>query len=876
MKKVIIILFTTILIFASEYGQIVGKVVDKKTGEPLSGAIITVQETEIRTVTDENGEYIIPFLRAGTYVTLVNAISYDVYEYLNVQVRSDKTTVLNLAMRPHIINEDSHVLNMKEQLIDFSQTSSSQTIISEEIERLPVTTIDELIRIQPGIVESELGLHMRGGDADEMVYYVDGIATSASVNLSAVEEIQVISSGFDAEYGDALSGVVNIVTKNRRELSGNACYLTDEMLSENKSNFGYNQYDLSLGGPITSRFRYFFSGDFMLTDAFQEALYKIPSPRNDYHIMGKIQYLFPKGNITIAGFKSREQYVVWTPYTEPGNNLKYFENKPMTRTKNWAALTTWDYMLSPKTLASIKIGVNHFDKCYGNRDYEWEQENNRKWYDDYRFKAEHLIDYLLEGRLLVREVLIDSVMQYHEECTTRDVDALRNSPYGIEGIFYTYGDYPEWIYWNNNDMQIRTKITQSIGKNHELKMGIDYTHYDLKFYNNALPWVTNPFWDYYERTPYKFAGYLQGEIHIARVVTRLGARFNYFNANIPDYWPWWRWPYYPEDTLVSKTNFNISPRFGVAFPITDGIKFHFNYSHFYQPQTYLLPEHQKIVMFDFGSEIKLLKDLTFGFTTYFKTIYELVQVRPVYISFPWDYYYEYFITDRANVNGFEFDMQQNIFNTLTLGITYNLQFARYSEWDYYSTINGTDSSLIDIWLDHHEGQTLNARLVFELPENFGFFLLQDFTTSFVISFHSGHPYTLTDLKGNIIGAVNDSLMPGYWNINCKFSRGVKIGPAKLVLTGLIFNLLNTEQIIDVYNTTGSPDDHGIPDPSLSQFIYIAMSSSRYSPQTDHNHDGLISPVEMRDEYIAARDDLCEDPTNYKSPFRFRIGIGVEF
>ncbi|MGB7054394.1 MAG: hypothetical protein WBE28_03625, partial [bacterium] len=110
----------------------------------------------------------------------------------------------------------------------------------------------------------------------------------------------------------------------------------------------------------------------------------------------------------------------------------------------------------------------------------------------------------------------------------------------------------------------------------------------------------------------------------------------------------------------------------------------------------------------------------------------------------------------------------------------------------------------------------------------------------------------------------------------KLARRFRIGRANLVLSALILNFFNTRQVIDVYNTTGDPDKHGDPLPSVDQFANTAISSIYYSPQADYNHDGLITPIEARDAYVSALTDLFLDPTNYGSPLRIQCGIGIEF
>ena len=904
-----VLLSSVFFLFAGEYGRITGKVVDKETGEPLIGAEVIVEGIDLCVKTDERGEYNISFIRSGTYNIIATFLSYGPIRYTHVVVIADRTTTINFSTRPVILGVYAKLERApRKPLIDFSQTSSSQTIISDEIERLPVTTIDEIIKLQPEIIESDFGLHLRGGGYDEISYYLDGITIMspyytgwqhARINPSAVEEISIISSGYDAEYENALSGIVNIITKQgETKTKGHFHYLTDGLFSGDKLNFGYNFYDFSLGGPIpkVSQVRYFFSGDFMLTDAFQKALYKIPSPRDDFHLQGKISFLFPenRGNISVFGFKSREQWVRWSPYTESGNNLKYFDNRPMTRTKQWIGIVSADYVLTPRTLASVKIGMTHSDICYGNRDYEWEQDNNRKWYDDYRFKAEHLINYLVEGELPVRNVLIDSVMQYHKEYTKRDVEALRHSPYGIEGIFYTYGDYPKWTYECNNELQVRFQTTQDIGKHNKMKAGADYSHYELEYFNNDLPWWSNPHWDYYQGTPYKFAGYIQDKICFKRLTVRLGIRYDYFNPQTITFAE--PIDFINDSIIKADAITNFSPRLGFSLLATDRLRFCFNYGHYFQVPTFhylytvtdtavvrhnlviggatignILLKPQNTVVYEMGFESQLTEDIIFGFTAYFKNVHDLPAIREVMAS-PMPYF-QYFNVNERNVYGFEFNMQKRITNIWGVGITYILQQAEgtptYSYPDPYATVTLAP-------LDFDQKHTINITLDSKFPNNYAITPLQDFTSVFIISSSSGHPYTPEDLVGNQLGDVNSMRMSGFWNIDWKFNRRIRIGSAKLVLSGLINNLLDTKQIIDVYNTTGSPDDHGYPDPSLSQFGSISISSSRYSPQADHDHNGLITPVEMRDEYIAARDDLYEDPTNWKNPFRFRIGIGIEF
>ncbi|MGQ9816422.1 MAG: TonB-dependent receptor [bacterium] len=922
MKRLLALILATALLFGAEYGKITGRVRDAETGEPLIGADVIVEGTELGASTDEKGDYVILYVPAGTYVVTASYLGYDPFTYTQVIVNADQTTNLNFRLKPTVIEVEKVTVIAEKPPIVASQTQSGHSVTSQDISRLPVTTINQVVTLQAGVSTSNLGTHVRGGRPEEVTYYVDGIMTkvphtgaqSAQINASAVEEVSVVSGGYDAEYGDALSGIINVVTKEGgSKPSGSFRYLTDEVFFmdnlKNRLNYGYNFYDLSFGGPLpaVSRLRYFLSGELTLTDAYATALYKVPSPRNIYRAQGRLSYVMPnnKGKLTLSGFNSRDQYVTWSSLS-----LKYFENRPMSRTKNYILSSTFNYMFTAQTLFSLKAGITHYDRVYGNRDYAWEDSVGHNWFDDYRFKAEHCIAYLTEDKLPPKDVIVDSLMQYHTEYTNRDVYALRNNPYGVEGLFYTYGDYRVWRYWQNDDIQARFDISHAIGKVHEFKSGIDYVGYNLKYYDNNLPWVSNPFWDYYERQPYKVAAYVQDKMDFEGLIARLGIRFDYFDPKSFTY----KEPNNPRnDTIVwADKSYKFSPRLGFSLPVTERMKFRFNYGQYFQlpalddmfgttdtavirlalsrgntivGNIFMKPE--KTVQYEVGIENQFTQDVVMGFTAYFKDVYDLSQIREV-IALPMPYF-QFFNVDYGNIKGFEIRLDKTMSNMWAFGLSYTLQFAKgtasyagefYRDF-YYGGIDPITGlplqpPVIDYWLDFDERNIVNANLDLSLPADFVFIPLQNFNSSFVFSYHSGHPYTPEDLRGNKIGDENSARMPGYWNVDMNASRQIKIGSVKLLLTALIDNLFNTKQITEVYVTTGDPDNHGDPEPTLTQFGYLSIASTRYSPQSDYNHDGLITPPEAKTAYIAARNDYYLDPTNYNGGFRVQLGIGLGF
>ena len=244
-------------------------------------------------------------------------------------------------------------------------------------------------------------------------------------------------------------------------------------------------------------------------------------------------------------------------------------------------------------------------------------------------------------------------------------------------------------------------------------------------------------------------------------------------------------------------------------------------------------------------------------------------------------YWLYTNVDYANVKGIEINLKRRMSGFWGLGCAYTLQFARGTgtwagESSYEQYYQKEVLRAIDYWLDYDERHTVITNIDLSIPEDYTVLPLQNFHSSLVFSYHSGHPYTPLDLRGNRLGGINSARMPGYWNIDLRFNRSFNLGKFTLALDGIFYNLFNTEQILYVYETTGKAHDHGDPEPNLDQFSYLPFSSEYYSPQADYNHDGLVTPVEHKRAYIAATTDYYENPMHYNRPFRMRLGFGLKF
>ncbi|HLA69822.1 MAG TPA: carboxypeptidase-like regulatory domain-containing protein, partial [Bacteroidota bacterium] len=223
-------------------GKIAGKVTDSQTSEPLPGANIVIEGTSIGSSTDLDGNYVILNVPPGVFTVNVSFVGYQRSQIRDVRVSTGFTTRIDVPLPPGEIElEPVIVQGERTPLIRKDLTNPVASLSGESFNELPVTDIAEVIGLQAGTtVDDDGSIHIRGGYGNEISYTLNGVninnpyGNTRSVGLAtnAVQEVSVSSGTFTAEYGQALSGVVNYVTKEGgSRLSGGVRYLTGDHMS---------------------------------------------------------------------------------------------------------------------------------------------------------------------------------------------------------------------------------------------------------------------------------------------------------------------------------------------------------------------------------------------------------------------------------------------------------------------------------------------------------------------------------------------------------------------------------------------------------------------------------------------------------------------
>lgn len=238
-------------------GKLTGVVTDAQTGEPLAGVQVYAEGTGKGALSSENGRYFIVNVPPGTYAVVAELIGYQTVRVENVVVLIDATRVIDFAMTPQAIAVDEIRVEVERvPLIETNARGSQDLISTEELEQLPVNTVEEALQLKQGFfvvpdnedilafTEESRGIRpirIRGGRNGETVTMIDGIpinnfifgGPTFSLNKSAVGQITFLKGHFPPEYGNALSGIINIATKEGgTELRGGFEYQTTAVAGE--------------------------------------------------------------------------------------------------------------------------------------------------------------------------------------------------------------------------------------------------------------------------------------------------------------------------------------------------------------------------------------------------------------------------------------------------------------------------------------------------------------------------------------------------------------------------------------------------------------------------------------------------------------------
>ncbi|MBS4033059.1 MAG: TonB-dependent receptor [Ignavibacterium sp.] len=818
MKK-LFILITVIpfLLFAGTTGKLVGTIKDAQTGEPLIGANILIEGTDFGAATNVRGEYVILNIPPGRYNVRVSFIGYETILYTDVVIIVDQTTQLSAEIKPVSIEVDEVVVTAVAPMIRKDLTSSISVINREQIEALPVSTFTQLLSLQAGVVTSGNNLHIRGGRSNEIAFLVDGMyvtdpllgGLATQISNDAIQEMSLLSGTFNAEYGNSMSGIVNIVTRDGSEkFSAKLEGRTSEFGVDKYSRLHENRVNGSISGPLfMPELKYFVSAELDKRGNY------LPFGYNDEKtIFTKLTTtLIPYVKISLANRGSigkRQSY---------SHAYKFIPEQYLRRkTDSWQSSMTLTHTIANNFFYDIR--ASYFNQGY----YSGVDKDTS-------------------------EYLASNQFEYFEDIST-----------GFE--FYRKANPLQLTDSRTATFDLKADAVWQLGLKNEIKFGAAFKKHKLRLFSIFDPKRTFPYIDDYNTEPFELAGYAQDKIELPYLVINLGLRYDYMNANVE----FRENPLAPNSIIKVKSRSQLSPRVGIAHPISDRTKLHFSYGHFFQnPDFQYLFENnqydlnvreplfgqpsldaQRTISYEVGIAHQFTDRIALNVTTYYRDITGLIGTRYYfpYVDGRFTGYTLYVNEDYANIKGLEVSLDVRRSRNFSGGLTYTYSVAKGSASSEREQYPGTQESTQLYFLDFDRTHVFNASGTYLILENegpdiFGANIFENMDISLIARASSGTPYTP---GGRDVGFVvrNSLRQPGNYNIDLMIGKEFEFGAKyKLRLFAEFLNLTDHRNIIYVYRDTGEPD-----------FTF----------------EGALSP-----EYM-------QDPSNFGPPRSIRLGLTFRF
>ncbi|MFQ6604133.1 MAG: carboxypeptidase-like regulatory domain-containing protein [Fidelibacterota bacterium] len=216
-KYVIISLLFITISLAGVTGKISGIVTSSETNDPLPGVNVYLPNIGAGAVSQTDGFYTLLNIPPGNYSLYAQIIGYATLIVNDVRVEIDQTTQINLSMQLEAVELSEVTVTAERRYVEPDVSASTISITSESIEKMPVSDVDQVLGLQAGL----RGLSIRGSAANQAGVYIDGFLQNdarsftpvTTTSLLGLTDIQVQSGGFNAEYGNVRSGIINIVNK---------------------------------------------------------------------------------------------------------------------------------------------------------------------------------------------------------------------------------------------------------------------------------------------------------------------------------------------------------------------------------------------------------------------------------------------------------------------------------------------------------------------------------------------------------------------------------------------------------------------------------------------------------------------------------------
>ena len=647
LQCIIAITLSMVLLSAGQTGKIAGRVTDSGSGDPLVGCNVLISGTSSGAATDANGEYFIINLTPGSYDVAFSMIGYAAYTASAVRVNIDVTTPVDASLITEALEMAGVSVTAEQPPIENTLTFSKQIVSGDMMAGMAVTDVNDVIKTLPGVTEFGGDLHIRGGRSGEEMYLVDGASVTNAVmggeavpvNPSMVGELQLITGTFNAEYGQAMSGLFNTVlrepapglqasfgfrttpsqdyfTADKGDFKGNKVYTEIMEVVDDAGTYTTAVADKDYtkesdhGGSMTIMdFSAGFGGDplgayFSLRTLDDPG--RLPGLAEDFtNMQAKVTYQM-EGNLKIS---AETMILERNSFYDPTYDAERMD----------AGMDVWQWVWAmdqyPRTKESLTqfgLTANYVMSASTNINVRYDvmkrtEENGAK-------NSDGFVDFVDNDSVTATTVYNGADGPNHTKAMEDRTNS--NAWYNLENVYGHYFKSEE------TSTTIGVHVTSQLNNRHLIRAGFDYRTFDIDrsghdvWYGRTLGFSeANQRLQYNSfggANPSETAAYVQDQMEYSDMILNFGLRLDKFDAGSDKgYWATNTDdmaadknlnPFDPSKRQQTEVKSQVSPRLGVSFPLGDDMAFRYSYGSFFQrPELYSLLNNHMAQM-DGGTE----------------------------------------------------------------------------------------------------------------------------------------------------------------------------------------------------------------------------------------------------------------------------------
>jgi len=615
-------------------GRVEGKVVDAKANEGLPGANVVIKGTYYGGSSNIDGIVKIENVNPGSYTIEVTLLGYRVVQFTNIKVEAGQTARITAKMEETVLALDKEIVVVGEKpLFDIEETASRRSVGQQDIQAAALTKLENIVALQPGVVFSDNEIHIRGGRTHEAALLLDGVSIQdplagtgfgLQVSPSSIQEVEVITGGYNAEYGQATSGIVNITTREGSEkYSGSISYKLDHygLNKDSRSNWNTDNFDLSLSGPepftsfflpalgieVPGKISFFGTLYGKRTDDFtrwvevtdgsgRPAGYVVQAPNGLY------SSIFPAGGGSSFSPRRNNDYSMLAKLTyKPTGTIKlsYTFNQSVVINQNTQTIQATLDRVEPNPgyqylFQYIPDSANTFTQRNLQHSLAWAHTLNKEMF--YEVKLSKYTAHIrgdANGKDFSAYIEPQDIVTYPIRYYNQNTDTVGVIP--GDG-FYDIGAPTSYRDQFASEYTFKFDLTNYFSEKNKFKTGVEMRFQELQMVDIFRPWIKPQGFDndIYNVHPALGAFYVQDNITLKGMILNFGVRLDYWlpgkfvddiakdTSSTLIVSPGLRKQYLDNTfgLFGRRVKARISPRLGISHPISDNQTLFFSYGHF--------------------------------------------------------------------------------------------------------------------------------------------------------------------------------------------------------------------------------------------------------------------------------------------------------